>query len=116
MEYHRIRRSIPERAAGFAPVTLELADARHRDGMSCENPAAYNYDANGHQRWCIDCGKELGEQAWASGGADVPPQFIGAVIYMVGLIGLMLLVLLGVSMASHNPDPASTPTTYNQPR
>lgn len=113
--YHRVRTPIREQNVGFAPVILEAAD-RHRDGVSCRTTAAYKYDANGYKRWCIDCGAELGEQAYHPDGADVPTWWIGLFIFLVGLV-VLVVVLLGAAWngAFDGPVPTSTPTTYGYP-
>lgn len=116
-QYHRVRSSVPEVEAGFAPVRLE----RHRDGISCETAAAYTYDANGHKRWCIDCGVELGERSWHPNGADVSNRSLGGALVAL----LLLLVLAGVLiwgslawkvLVGDTPAvPVHTPTTYGPP-
>lgn len=97
---------------------VNLANQRHRDGMSCKTVAAYRYDANGYKRWCIDCGVELGEQAWHPDGADVGPRGIGAVFAGAGLIAMLVLVILfGSAMTdgAGTPVPPHVPTTYGPP-
>lgn len=113
-QFHRVRSSIPEIEAGFAPVRLE----RHRDGVSCQTPIAYTHDANGHKRWCIDCGAELGEQAWHPNGADVSPRGVGLLFVVVGILLALLVsvVLAALVPAGDEPvTPPRTPTTQNQP-
>ena len=96
----------------------DLAEQRHRDGMSCKTVAAYRYDANGHQRWCIDCGAELGEQAWHPNGEEVPHRFVGAALAIAGIV---LLLLFGIWFCLNAPtdhdrtSPFPTPTTYGPP-
>lgn len=115
-QYHRVRSSSAEQAVGRAPVVLEAA-ARHRDGVSCQTTIAYAYNANGHERWCIDCGVELGEQEWHPDGADVPSRWVGLLLLLLGLI-LMTVILLVASwngVFDSGPLPTSTPTTYGPP-
>jgi len=117
MDYHRVRRSVPDQAAGFAPVTLEDA-ARHRDGLSCRNPASYVYDANGRGRWCIDCNAPLGEEAaWHPNGADLSIRALGVTILVAALlVGVMCWLLVGMNAQKGDvPGPRSTPTTYGAP-
>jgi hypothetical protein len=115
MNYHRVRSSVPEQAAGFAPVVLEAAE-RHRDGVSCQTTAAYTYDANGHKRWCIDCKTELGEEAsWHPDGRDVPEWLIGAFIVLAALLAACLVVLFTLGPSDDDPGPVHTPTTYGPP-
>jgi hypothetical protein len=69
--------------------------------MSCINPAAYTYDANGHQRWCSDCGAELGpEQSWHPDGGDVPWWAVAAlaaagVFVVLAVVSLVLGIPYG---------------------
>ena len=101
----------------------ELAKTRHRDGLSCDTPSAYVYDANGHKRWCIDCGTQLGEQAYRPDGADVPHWALGA--FIVGLTVLLLLVGIAMALGGHGTNSQdtggigggvrATPTTYGPP-
>lgn len=104
------------RANPPAPIS-DFAKQRHRDGVSCGNPAAYIYDANGHGRWCINCRAELGEQAWHPDGADVSPRGIGAVLAGAAFIAFLVLCLMfGYTLAGTDPPvPVHTPTTYSPP-
>jgi hypothetical protein len=77
-------------------IDPESAKARHRDGMSCVTLPAYTYDANGHGRWCADCGAPLGEQSWVEGGADVPDWALGAVIAALGLVLALVVSLVAM--------------------
>jgi hypothetical protein len=80
-------------------------------------PAAYTYDANGHRRWCIDCGTELGEQAWHADGEDVSPRVLGTIIAGFALVALLVVtVLCGLHVATgDDPGPEVTLTTYGPP-
>lgn len=113
-KYHAVRSSMPEMDAGFAPVRLE----RHREGVSCKTTAAYTYDANGHKRWCIDCGAELGEEAsWHPEGEGVPTWWVGLLIAMLAVI-VFAVILMCVTWNSDAPfgvQPSSIPTTYGPP-
>jgi hypothetical protein len=95
-----------------------MAVQRHRDGMSCKTVCAFNFDANGRKRWCVDCGAELGEQAWHPNGDQVPHQFMGAALAVAALV---VLLLFGIWFCLNVPvdrDPTfhiQTPTTYGPP-
>jgi hypothetical protein len=111
-----MRRSIP------TPVPVESttpeAKARHRDGMSCIDPIAYIYDANGRGRWCADCGAELGlEASWHPEGSDVSPLFIGfCIVVLAWVLGMVVALLVWGGPSSSSPDlPRATPTTYGPP-
>lgn len=106
-----MRRGIPP------SVTPEAVETAHRDGFSCKTPVSYVYDANGYRRWCIDCGDELGEQAWHANGADVPSRVLGTIIAGFALVALLVItVLIGLRFTSDDdPGPRVTPTTYGPP-
>jgi len=103
------------------PLTPE--ERYHRDGVSCGRHAAYVYDANGHGRWCIDCGAELGEQSWHPDGADVPSWAIGAAITLLGGILLVVVLLMALGGQGANRDDRGgtgggatvLPSTYGPP-
>lgn len=94
-----------------------LAAKRHRDGFSCKTAVAYTYDANGHRRWCIDCGTELGEQSWHPEGADVHPRINALVLALAMALVLCLagLYLVTGGISAGPPVPSHTPTTYGPP-
>lgn len=84
---------------------------RHRDGFSCKTPVGYTYDANGHRRWCTDCGDELGEQAWVEGGAEVPNWALGLVFVGLGLVLLAVVALCTLGgQPTNERGPAGTTT------
>ena len=115
MEYHRVRSSVPEIAAGFAPMRLEDAQ-RHRDGVSCRTTDASVIDPYGRERWCIDCNAPLGEEAaWHPDGIDVSDYVRGAFIVLIGVILLMLILLAVSYQPTTAPGPMVTPTTYGPP-
>lgn len=117
---------LPRRASvppAMPTIDPQVARDRHRDGMSCKTVATYVYDANGHQRWCSDCGTELGEQAWVQGGAEVPRAWlIGAACLLVGVLLLVALLMALPPSGANQEDsggigggPGATPTTYGPP-
>lgn len=65
----------------------------HADGFSCRTRSAVRYDANGWQRWCVDCGTEIDERAWDPNGGDVPFWYYVAVIVSLIAIGAAALAL-----------------------
>jgi hypothetical protein len=99
-----MRRSIPT----YVPLT-ETATERHQAGMSCVNRVIYRYNANGHQRWCWDCGAKL--------GYDEPTRrvnwllFLPFVLVFLFAAAFFLLVNAGIV---RDGDPV-TPTTYGPP-
>lgn len=102
---HTLRPPVPP-----AQPLLLAESERHRDGMSCLTTTAYVYDANGHGRWCIDCGAELNEQAsWHPDGADVPGWALAAAVTIVSI----LLVLVGILMTL--PDPGTNEEPWGGP-
>ncbi len=89
----------------------------HRDGFSCKTVAAYRYDANGHKRWCIDCGAELGERSWDPDGAEVSNRWLGGLLAAAALIIFSIAVLLAVVLpfGPGSSAPVQIPTTYGPP-
>lgn len=112
-----MRRGYPNQT----PFGGSKASNLHRDGFSCETPAAFNFDANGHGRWCVDCGAELGEQAYHEDGADVGPRLLGLLLIVGALVVLgVVIVLAGLRQnqerpVRHEAPPASTPVSLWHP-
>lgn len=104
-----MRRSIPNQI----PLSIDnWRDNLHRAGFSCETPAAHTYDANGYQRWCIDCGAELG----------TPRQrhsnwwYFWSTIMWTALAGAVFVLIVMFVFASGTPhDPSVVPSTYGPP-
>ena len=98
---------------------LSLAELRHRSGMSCKTPAAYTYDASGHQRWCIDCKTELPERSWHEDGDDVSPRLIGLVCAALAVTALVVVALMALLSQGANGSapgaPTHTPTVLPSP-
>lgn len=114
-----MRRSIP---TFIAMEPGSGAEGRHRDGVSCINPAIYTFDANGHKRWCADCGAELGDRSWHPDGEDVEAWVIaGAAVAAALLVGLLaLLGYLLAPPANQQPHPGTpggpvAPSPYGPP-
>ncbi len=64
--------------------------------MSCKNPVAYKYDANGAKRWCVDCGAPLNdEQSWHPHGSEAPGWVVALIVF--GLPAVVLTVIILVS-------------------
>lgn len=104
-----IRGSVP-------PVSQ--AEQRHRDGMSCQNPLGYNYDANGHKRWCWDCGAELGVDAYRADpvlALQAQARLVGVAIAFVALVLLLVFAAWLTPSEASNPGPVQIPTTYGYP-
>ncbi len=53
------RAKLPDMARVLSAADLVAGRRLHPDGMSCVTKTAYRYDANGHRRWCLDCGEPL---------------------------------------------------------
>lgn len=103
---------------GNVPPSLTFAEQRHRDGMSCVNPVAYNYDANGRQRWCSDCGAELGQDAHVADpvlALQAQARLVGAAIAFVALVLLLAFAAWLTPSSAPATGPVQTPTTYGPP-
>lgn len=110
-----MRRSIPT----YVPLDDPAVTEMHRSGMSCKTPASYTYDANGHRRWCSDCGAELGRNVKLP--ADPATRRVNWVIGLSVLLAVLfaaaffLLVNTGIVRdgAPVTPSPTPAPTVVH---
>jgi hypothetical protein len=90
---------------------------KHQAGFSCITQAAYTYDANGHRRWCTDCGAELGvpEPVDAVLAVQAQARLLGVALAFVGLILLLAFAAWLTPSGAAPSGPVQTPTTYGYP-
>lgn len=96
-------------------VRPSIPPASHPNGLSCRNPAAVKYDANGWKTWCVDCGEPLNHLKDTSGVSSFNKATL--VILIASLVALMFLLAMGAfwPVSSDIGVPQVTPNTYGPP-